>query len=146
MGRAQSNRANQTVNGREPPRGGQTPSEVHIMTVKADSTVFVKLISFRGMQLNKLIGNGTTYLHMTIVDRLFPEMIRALTDPLGPHKFYARWHVPPDVPRLSCKRCKNQSFFSTPFKIATSVVEAVSQLLEKARRYEGPPRPSGPGM
>ncbi|ETV81028.1 hypothetical protein H257_05650 [Aphanomyces astaci] len=48
------------------------------MTVKADSTVFVKLISFRGMQLNKLIGNGTTYLHMTIVDRLFPEMIRAL--------------------------------------------------------------------
>ncbi|RHY21015.1 hypothetical protein DYB36_011255 [Aphanomyces astaci] len=55
-----------------------TPSEVHIMTAKADSTVFVKLISFRGMQLNELIGNGTTYLHITIVDGLFPEMIRAL--------------------------------------------------------------------
>ncbi|RHZ27612.1 hypothetical protein DYB31_015353 [Aphanomyces astaci] len=56
----------------------ETPSEVHIMTAKADSTVFVKLISFRGMQLNELIGNGTTYLHITIVDGLFPEMIRAL--------------------------------------------------------------------
>ncbi|ETV74995.1 hypothetical protein H257_10599 [Aphanomyces astaci] len=111
---------------------GQTPLEVHIMTAKADTSVFVKLISFRGMQLNNLVGNGTTYLHMAIVDRSFPDMAGALVNAgasinIPDHsgvmvsdaisrqtlvrltKFMREGtQAPPaDVPRLSCKLCKN---------------------------------------
>ncbi|RHY22641.1 hypothetical protein DYB32_009446 [Aphanomyces invadans] len=111
---------------------GQTPLEVHILTAKADTSVFVKLISFRGMQLNNLVGNGTTYLHMAIVDRSYPEMAGALVNAgasinipdhngvmvsdvisrqtlvrLTKYMREGTQAPPADVPRLSCKLCKN---------------------------------------
>ncbi|KAF0690604.1 Aste57867_18006 [Aphanomyces stellatus] len=110
---------------------GQTPLEVHIVTAKADTSTFVKLISFRGMQLNNLINGGTTYLHMAI-DRTYLDMASALVNAgasinipdhngvmvsdVIPQKTLVRLTkymregtqaAPPDVPRLSCKLCKN---------------------------------------
>ncbi|CAK4078659.1 unnamed protein product [Aphanomyces euteiches] len=110
---------------------GQTPLEVHIMTARADSHAFVKLISFRGMQLNNLINGGTTYLHLAI-ERNFLDMAGALVNAgasinipdhngvmvsdIIPTKVLVRLtkymregtqSPPADVPRLTCKLCKN---------------------------------------
>ncbi|OQR90070.1 myosin-like protein [Achlya hypogyna] len=109
---------------------GQTPLEVHIVTARADTVAFVQLISFRGMNLNTHI-NGTTYLHMAM-ERGFIDMSCALVKAGASINFpdhngvmvsdtvprqtlmkmikYMREGTqasPPDVPRVSCKLCKN---------------------------------------
>ncbi|EQC37072.1 hypothetical protein SDRG_05299 [Saprolegnia diclina VS20] len=109
---------------------GQTPLEVHIVTARADTSAFVHLISFRGMNLNTLV-NGTTYLHMAM-ERGYIEMACALvkagasvnlpdhngvmvSDTVNRQTLVKMIRCmregtqapPPDVPRVSCKLCKN---------------------------------------